>query len=382
MKKDGILYACVYLSAAFTVSILVFIIGFILYKGLGNLNLSFLTNMWEDKTTFVVVSENEGIDEETISEGLNSWEIKSLGIVIEMNEEGNAVIKQIAKNSPFKKARNLQNNLYPLKKSDLITKVGSTRIEDMSLSEAVSAISQEFAASSEAIRVKAVRPGGGILPMCVTTFYMIFLSIGISAPIGILSAVYLNEYAKAGRLLRIIRFAIQNLAGIPSIIYGLFGMMFFVQILKMQYSVLAGAMTIAIILLPTIISTTEEALKAIPNTYRESSLGLGATKLQTIFKVILPNAIQGILVAVILSIGRVVGESAALILTAGTVAQIPTALTGTSAGGSTLTVKLYWIIKETGDLSAACSIAIIIIGIIILLNIGSKLITRHFLIKK
>lgn len=143
-----------------------------------------------------------------------------------------------------------------------------------------------------------------------------------------------------------IHFAIENLAGIPSIIFGLFGNLFFVKICHMQYSILAGALTLSIILLPTIITTTEEALKAIPKTYRESSLGLGATRLQTIARVVLPNALPGILVAVILSIGRIVGESAALLLTAGTVASIPKALVGNSASGATLTIKMYTLMKE------------------------------------
>jgi phosphate transport system permease protein len=150
----------------------------------------------------------------------------------------------------------------------------------------------------------------------------------------------------------------------------------------MQYSILAGSLTLSIMLLPTIISTTEEALKEIPNTYRESSFGLGATKLQTISKIILPGALPGILVAVILSIGRIVGESAALIWTAGTVAQIPTALVGSEAGAATLTTKLYWLIKETADLETASSIAVVLLVLIISLNLVSKLITRQFLRKR
>lgn len=218
--------------------------------------------------------------------------------------------------------------------------------------------------------------------MLVSTIYIIILSLVIAAPIGISSAIYLNEYAKAGRILRTIRFAIQNLAGIPSIIYGLFGMLVFVQIGNMQYSILAGALTLSIMLLPTIISTTEEALKEIPKAYRESSYGLGATKLQTISKIILPGALPGILVAIILSIGRIVGESAALIFTAGTVAQIPSALVGSKAGAATLTTKMYWLIKETAALEEASSIAVVLLVLIITLNIASKMITRAFLKKK
>ncbi len=157
------------------------------------------------------------------------------------------------------------------------------------------------AQGNEAIRLKVVQPGGGIVPMVVTTIYMILLSIGIAAPIGILAAVYLIEYAKPGKLLTMIHFAIENLAGIPSIIYGLFGSLFFVQILRAAVFHLAGALTVSIIYCPPSSTTTEEALKAIPRGYRESSLGLGATKLQTIGHVVLPNAIPGILTAVLLA---------------------------------------------------------------------------------
>lgn len=180
----------------------------------------------------------------------------------------------------------------------------------------------------------------------------------------------------------VIHFAIENLAGIPSIIYGLFGSLFFVKVCGFQYSILSGALTLAIVLLPTLITTTEEALKAIPKTYRESSLGLGATKLQTISRVILPNALPGILVAVLLSIGRIVGESAALLLTAGTVAQIPKALFGNSASGATLTIKAYTLMKEENDLTTACAIGIILLFIIIILNFASKMVTKKLLNKK
>jgi phosphate ABC transporter, permease protein PstA len=372
--KDNIMQVLIYLSAAFTVGVLAVILGFILYKGLPGINMKFLTHMWEDKTTFVVVQKQKSQNDST-KEGY----VSSLGITIKLDEKtGNAIITKIDSGSPVKAAKDLKGNQYTLKVSDVLAKVDDTRIEKMPIADVVKAIN----GSADQMKIKAVRPGGGILPMVVSTLYMILLSLLIAAPVGILAAIYLNEYAKPGRILRIIRFAVQSLAGIPSIIYGLFGMLFFVQILKMQYSILAGSLTVSIILLPTIISTTEEALKAIPMTYRESSLGLGATKLQTNFKIVLPNAIPGILVAIILSIGRIVGESAALILTAGTVAQIPRALTGTEAGAATLTVKLYWLMKETGDISTACSIAIVLLALIIVLNIVSKLITRRFLAKR
>lgn len=370
--KDGILQGIIYLSTALTVAMLAIIIGFILYKGIPGINFNFLTRMWDDKTTFVNVERTlENADEN------DPAYVASLGITLaQKNDE--IYISAIDKDSPVNTALNMKNELYGLKVKDIITKAGSTDISKMAVQEAAAVLSD----GTGLIRIKVVRPGGGIVPMLISTIYIIILSLVIAAPIGISSAIYLNEYAKGGKILSLIRFAIQNLAGIPSIIYGLFGMLLFVQIAKMQYSILAGALTLSIMLLPTIISTTEEALKEIPKAYRESSFGLGATKLQTISRIILPGALPGILVAIILSIGRIVGESAALIWTSGTVAQIPEGLVGGKAAAATLTTKMYWLIKESGDLETASSIAVVLLVLIIALNIVSKMITRVFLRRK
>ncbi|MEW9078592.1 phosphate ABC transporter permease PstA [Terrisporobacter glycolicus] len=214
---------------------------------------------------------------------------------------------------------------------------------------------------------------GGILPMIISTVYMVVIAIAIATPIGILSAIYLNEYAKKGKVVEIIRFATECLAGIPSIIYGLFGGIFFVVTLKMQYSIIAGALTVAIIILPVIIRTTEEALKTVPNEFREGSLAMGATKFQTLYKVIIPSALPGILSGVILSIGRVIGESAAILLTAGTVASMPTSIFDSAR---TLTVHSYLLTKEMGDISGAASVGVVLIVIVLILNTSTKLIAK------
>ena len=214
---------------------------------------------------------------------------------------------------------------------------------------------------------------GGIFPMILSTLYMVLVSIAVSTPIGILSAIYLNEYAKEGKIVEIIRFATECLSGIPSIVYGLFGGIFFVVALKMQYSILSGALTVAIIILPVIIRTTEEALKTVPNEYREGSLAMGATKFQTLYKVILPSALPGILSGVILSIGRVIGESAAVFLTAGTVASMPSTIFDSAR---TLTVHSYLLTKELGDISGAASVGIVLIIIVLFLNTIAKFIAK------
>lgn len=386
--KDSIVKGLIYGSAGFTVFILVVIIGFIVVKGLPGINLNFLTRNYEDKTTYVTSQ----VAADMPDNGQEGY-IPSLGITLNINEDKKVYISEMDKTSPLKDALNPKKVAYPIEKKDILSKIGSISVDSLvketdpknpeSVKMAVTDLKNQIAGLKDTnLKIKVVRPGGGIRPMLVTTLYMIGLSLLIAAPIGILSAVYLIEYAKPGKLMRTIHFAIENLAGIPSIIYGLFGSLFFVKICGLQYSLLAGALTLSIILLPTIITTTEEALKAIPRTYRESSLGLGATRLQTVSKVVLPNALPGILVAVLLSIGRIVGESAALLLTAGTVAQIPGALFGNSASGATLTIKMYTLMKEENDLTTACAIGIVLLVIIIVLNFASKMVTKKLLSKK
>lgn len=381
--KDNIIKGLIYASSAFTVVILAVIIGFILIKGLPRINMDFLTNSYEDKTTYVTIGATA--DGHTKIQD-NQCVSEALGATLSVGEEG-LVVEKIDKASLLKAGVDGTGAVYEIKKGDVITKLGSCQVErelknGTSAEEVLEESTKAIQENTGKMKVKVVRRGGGIFPMIVTTIYMVGLSLVIAGPIGILAAIYLNEYAKKGKMMTIIHFAIENLAGIPSIIYGLFGSLVFVQMMKLQYSILAGALTISIILLPTIITTTEETLKTIPKTYRESSLGLGATKLQTITKVVLPNAISGILVAVLLSIGRIVGESAALLLTAGTVSQIPSRLYGNSASGATLTIKAYMLMKEENDLTTACAIGVILLTIVIVINVSSKLVTKYFLNSK
>ena len=209
----------------------------------------------------------------------------------------------------------------------------------------------------------------GILPMILSTVYIVLLSVAIAAPVGIGAAIYLIEYAREGKILTFIRFATETLAGIPSIIYGLFGFIFFVIYLKLGFSLLSGALTLCIMVLPTIIRTTEEALKAVPASYREGSLALGATKLQTIRLIILPSAIPGILTAIILSIGRIVGETAAIYLTAGMVTRFPGSIMDS---GRTLSVHLYMLAKEGLSFEEAFATAVILIMLVAAINFATS----------
>lgn len=209
----------------------------------------------------------------------------------------------------------------------------------------------------------------GIFPMILNTLYLILLSLAISTPIGVCSAIYLVEYAKPGKIVRAIRFATESLAAIPSIIYGLFGMIFFVIALKLNFSIVSGAITLSMMVLPTIIRTTEEALKAVPNSYREGSLALGASKLRTIFNVILPSALSGIITATILSIGRVVGETAAVYLTAG---MVPRVASSVMDSGRTLSVHLYILAKEGISFEQADATALVLIVTVSIINFAAN----------
>ncbi len=219
----------------------------------------------------------------------------------------------------------------------------------------------------------------GIFPMIISTVYMVIASIAVAAPLGIMTAIYLTEYAKVGsRLVKVIRFCTESLAGIPSIIFGLFGMTFFVAILGLGFSILSGALTLSILILPVIIRTTEEALMAVPQTYREGSYGLGASKIYTIWRLILPSATPGILTSIILSIGRVIGESAPVFLTAGMVARIPDSLFDS---GRTLTVHLYKLTTELFTIeewNQAYGTATVLIVVVLVINMVTKLIAKRF----
>lgn len=205
-----------------------------------------------------------------------------------------------------------------------------------------------------------------MLPALLDTLVMVVLALVLATPLGVFAAVYLVEYAKRGnKLVDVVRVTADTLSGIPSIVYGLFGMLFFVTYLHMGYSLLAGSCTVAIMILPLIMRTTEEALKAVPDSYREGSYGLGAGKLRTVFSVVLPSAIPGILAGVILGIGRIVGETAALIYTSGTVAALPT---NVMSSGRTLAVHMYVLASEGLYIPQAYATAVVLVVIVIGIN--------------
>ena len=214
-----------------------------------------------------------------------------------------------------------------------------------------------------------------MLPAIINTLIITLLSLCIAGPIGIFSAIYLVEYAKKGnKLVEVVRVTAETLTGIPSIVYGLFGMLFFVTTLKCGYSLLAGALTLSIMVLPVIMRTTEEALLAVPNSFREGSFGLGAGKLRTVFCIILPSAVPGILSGVILGIGRIVGETAALMYTAGTIAEIPANVMGS---GRTLALHMYVLSCEGLHINQAYATAVVLLLIVLVINAVSSFIAKR-----
>ncbi len=212
----------------------------------------------------------------------------------------------------------------------------------------------------------------GIIGNIVNTLYIIAITLLIATPVGIGSAVYLTEYAKRGRIVKIIEFTTETLAGIPSIIYGLFGMVFFGIALKLGFSILCGSLTLTIMVLPIIIRTTQEALKSVPLSYRSGALGIGATKWYMIRTIILPSAMPGIITGVILSIGRIVGESAALLFTAGSAYLLPKSLfSHIFTSGGTLTIQLY-LSMSRADYTNAFGIALVLLIVVLCINALAK----------
>ncbi|GCA67899.1 phosphate transport system permease protein PstA [Mediterraneibacter butyricigenes] len=214
-----------------------------------------------------------------------------------------------------------------------------------------------------------------LMPALINTVIMTVLSLLIAVPFGVFSAIFLVEYAKRGnKFVEVIRLTTETLQGIPSIVYGLFGMLFFVSTCGWGFSILAGAFTLAIMVLPLIMRSTEEALKAVPDSYREGSFGLGAGKLRTVFRIVLPSAVPGILAGVILAIGRIVGETAALIYTSGTVAQIPKSVFNS---GRTLAVHMYNLASEGLYMDQAYATAVILLVLVVGINTVSSVIAKR-----
>jgi len=236
-----------------------------------------------------------------------------------------------------------------------------------------------FIQSAGKVRLSVVfDPVNGLLPMIVSTAWTVVVSLALALPVGIMTAIYLQEYAQKSKISRILGLAVDTLAGIPSIIYGLFGLLFFCRVLNLGQSIIAGGFTLCIMILPVIIRTTEEALKTVPNSFREGSFSLGATKIQTIAHVVLPPALPGILTAAILAAGRVVGESAPVLLTVGLARHLPRSI---FEPGRTLTIHLYYLTTEAiapDDFAQAFAAAAVLIVLVLVINTAVKIVGAGF----
>ena len=218
----------------------------------------------------------------------------------------------------------------------------------------------------------------GILPDILNTFYIVIAALVFVLPLGVGAAIYLTEYASHPRLVAVIEYAAETLSGIPSIIYGLVGMLFFCQFMGLQTSLFAGALTLVIMNLPTVIRTTQESLKTVPQSYREGAFGLGAGKWRVVRTVVLPGSVDGIITGCILSVGRILGESAALLFTAGFAHTLNGFVSGLNSAGATLTVALYVYAKEQGEFGVAFAIAAILMVLTILINLAASLVSRIY----
>ena len=222
----------------------------------------------------------------------------------------------------------------------------------------------------------------GILPDILNTLYIVIATLVFVIPLGVGAAIYLTEYAKNKRLVSVIEYAAETLSGIPSIIYGLVGMLFFCQFLGFKTSLLAGALTLVIMNLPTVMRTTQESLKTVPQSYRDGAFGLGAGKWRVIRTVVLPGCVDGVITGCILSIGRILGESAALLFTAGFAHALNGIFEGLTSPGASLTVALYVYAKEQGEFGVAFAIAAILMILTLLINFSATLVSRYFAKKR
>lgn len=218
----------------------------------------------------------------------------------------------------------------------------------------------------------------GILPDVLNTVYILAAALLLVLPLGVGAAIYLTEYAKNKKLVRIIEYAAETLSGIPSVIYGLVGMLFFCQFLNMKTSLLAGALTLVVMNLPTMMRTAQESLKTVPQSYREGAFGLGAGKWRVIRTVVLPGCVEGVITGCILSAGRILGESAALLFTAGFAHALNGVIEGLLSSGATLTVALYVYAKEQGEFGIAFAIAAILMLLTLLINLSAGLVEKYF----
>ncbi len=387
--KDNIANITTYIFSVLGLITLISIMCYVFINGSKNLSWKFLTSNYQEVTYNLQRKdlENYNLDIYNYQHKKDEYYSKKWGIALKdsQNASGNKVIEItfINNDSPLNNMINLANNsFYKINVGEYIDKIVVSNENDsyyaLSKDGAENMINQLEQGNKIDDMVLKVG-GGGIKGSILTTLYLIILTLIIALPLGIGCAIYLNEYASKNKFLTLLHSLIDMLGGIPSIIFGFFGMFIFIPFCDLSFhtnggSIISGSLTLAVMLLPTIIKNVEESLYVIPNSYRSASLALGASKSQTIFKIILPNSLSGILTATVLSIGRVIGESASLIFALGTAIKDSIKLTG---NGTSLAVHI-WVLMggEEPNFDASCAIAIVILIIVLLLNLFVKLIER------
>lgn len=388
--NDFILQLITYGSALMSLLILSLIIWFVASRGVKLLNMDLITNNYL-AVNYIAEVEEDGIlcncdSSENYPDDVYYSSVWGLALTDETDLLGKTIVSvyDVHEDSPL---------------NDMINKGVSEDQLSLDINFSIIRIAYNDRASSlsrygaeqmiiELDQVASIRElefttsGGGIRGSIITTFYLIGLTLLFALPIGIGAAIYLNEYAKKNRVTNLVRSFIETLTGVPSIIYGLMGLAIFVPFIvsitdATGGSILSGAMTLSVILLPVVIRTTEESLKVVPDDYRYASLALGASKTQTTFRVILPNAVPGILTATLLAIGRIIGESAALVFAIGTAIKDEISLTGQS---TSLAVHIWSMMSdEPANIDLSTTIALIILMIVLILNLSIKLISKNFM---
>lgn len=385
--KDTILNIITYLFSSIGLIVLLAILIFVFSKGSKSLSFKMITGDYESKT--YTLSSEVSTKTYTDPEIDNVYFSKVFGVGLKdsKDNEGNSVIEicYLSEDSVFLKLNNnaKENDTIKLKKNEYISKIVMSNDNDDYLyslaKDGAKKMAIEMDKATYITDLVVYSAGGGIRGSIITTLYLIVLTLVIALPLGILAAIFLHEYAKNNRITKVIRLMIDMTSGVPSIIFGLVGALVFIPFVSSitkssSGSILSGALTMTIVLLPTIIKNTEDALEVIPDSIRQASLGLGASKAQTIFKVVLPNSIPGILTATLLSIGRIIGESAALIYAIGVTIKDNISIRGKS---TTLAVHIWSLMSgENPNYDLACAISIIIMIIVLLLSICVKLLSK------
>ncbi|MDD3348617.1 MAG: phosphate ABC transporter permease PstA [Bacilli bacterium] len=381
--KDLFLNTITYISSGFGCLILIILLLFIFKNGIRLLDWSLITSDYHQETYQVNITNTKnyhlGDYRNPQMEGVIYSNVWGIGLQddVDQNNEKIVTIKYLAPLSPFATIAKLEVG-YQISKMTMTNETG-----DYLLALAKSGAEPMIAMLAEATMITdmiATSGGGGIRGSLLTTLYLIVLTLAIALPLGISAAIYLHEFAKQNQFTRIIRTMIDITTGIPSIIFGLVGAIVFIPMMNQTIqsnggSIASGALTLTIVLLPIIIKTTEESLKVIPDSYRMASLALGASRSQTTFQVILPNAVRGILTATLLSIGRIIGESAALIYAVGTAIKDSVAMNEKS---TSLAVHIWSLMSgENPNYELSCAISIIILLIVGIISLGVKVISRN-----